>query len=214
MYITNMNKTKKIALSGIIVALYVVLMYFTASFSFGAIQVRLATSLYALSYVFPFLVLPLAIANMLSNILGGYVLDIVGGFFVGLITSGSICLARRIPSKYGAFLIIPSIILLPAFIVPIWLSFVLNVPYFALVISLCLGQTLPAVLGYFIVLILSSRVIKNKIYKPISTKKIKKIELSDSNVVEDTDKLMKNYKTNERVFEEDEEITSENKELL
>ena len=51
----TMTKTRKITISAIVIALYVVIMVITQSFAFGAIQVRLATSLYSLSYIFPFL---------------------------------------------------------------------------------------------------------------------------------------------------------------
>ena len=67
----TMSKTKKLTISAIVIALYVVIMTITQSFSFGAIQIRLATSLYALAYIFPFLVLPLGLSNLLSNMLLG-----------------------------------------------------------------------------------------------------------------------------------------------
>ena len=57
--------------SAMIMALYVVLVYITQSFSFGAYQIRIATSVYALAYLFPFLVLPLGLANSISNTLFG-----------------------------------------------------------------------------------------------------------------------------------------------
>ena len=55
----NMNKVQKLTFSAMVIALYVVILSFTQSFSFGAYQIRIATSLYALSYLFPFLVIPL-----------------------------------------------------------------------------------------------------------------------------------------------------------
>ncbi len=185
MLVTNITKSKKIALSAVIAALYIVIMYFTASFAFGAYQIRIATAMYALSYVFPFLVLPLALANMLSNILSGQVLDIIGGFIVGLITSGAICLLRRIKSRWASILIIPILILFPGFIVPIWLTFILGVPYWALVASLLVGQIIPALTGYLLVITLTQRLFNVKQYRP---RKIKKnsdenVELSDTNAV-------------------------------
>lgn len=166
----NMSGTKKIALSGIIVALYVVIMYFTASFAFGAYQIRIATALYALSYFFPFLVLPLALANMLSNILSMQIWDIVGGFFIGLLTSGAIAALRTIKSKHGALVIIPIIIAFPGLIVPIWLSYILNLPYWTLAASLIIGQIVPAVTGYFIVSVIMPRITSAKRYFPKKSK--------------------------------------------
>ena len=81
----KMNRTHKLALSGMVMAVYIVVMYLTQSFAFLQYQVRIATAIYALAYLFPFLVLPLGISNLLSNLLmGGLgVLDIVGGGGVG-----------------------------------------------------------------------------------------------------------------------------------
>ena len=84
------TKTQKLTISAIVIALYVVVMVVTQSFAFGAVQIRLATALYALSYIFPFLVLPLGLSNLLSNmLLGGLgIFDIVGGTIVNLLRIG------------------------------------------------------------------------------------------------------------------------------
>lgn len=67
----NMSKVQKLTVSAMVMALYVVVLYFTQSFSFGAYQIRIATALYALAYLFPFLVLPLGFANFIANFLFG-----------------------------------------------------------------------------------------------------------------------------------------------
>lgn len=76
------NKTLKLTISALTIALYVVVMATTSTFSFGAYQIRIATSLYALSYLFPFLVFPLGLANALSNFFFGVLgpIDVLGGF--------------------------------------------------------------------------------------------------------------------------------------
>ena len=74
----NMSKVQKLTLSAMVMALYVVVLYFTQSFSFGAYQIRIATALYALAYLFPFLVLPLGFANFIANFLFGG-LGLLGG---------------------------------------------------------------------------------------------------------------------------------------
>ena len=149
-----MKQTKILCISAVIIALYAAVMFFTQSFAFGAYQVRIATGLYSLSYIFPFLIIPLGLANSLSNILmGGLgVLDIIGGALVGFITSGGVYLVRRL--KLNDLLVIPVIILGPGLIVPIWLSRILELPYYMLAASLCIGQVLPAVTGYMLVKIL------------------------------------------------------------
>lgn len=154
----TISKTKKLTISAIVIALYVVIMAITQSFSFGAIQIRLATSLYALAYIFPFLVLPLGLSNLLSNmLLGGLsIFDILGGGFVGIFTALLVYCVRKYKLNI-TFTILP-IILIPGLIVPIWLSMILNVPYSTLAISLCLGQVIPAILGSFLIKALKDKI--------------------------------------------------------
>ena len=87
-----MITTRKLTISAMVVALYIVVLYLTQSVSFGAYQIRIATSLYALAYAFPFLVIPMGIGNLISNFLfGGLgILDMMGGFGVGILTTGII----------------------------------------------------------------------------------------------------------------------------
>ena len=93
----KINSTKRLTLSALVIALYVVIMFCTQSFAFGQFQIRIATKIYSLSYIFPFLVLPLGIANIISNtIMGGLgVLDMLGGGLVGITTSFLIVLIRK-----------------------------------------------------------------------------------------------------------------------
>ncbi|MFR4413967.1 MAG: QueT transporter family protein [Butyricicoccus sp.] len=90
----NMSKVQKLTVSAMVI-LYVVVLYFTQSFSFGAYQIRIATALYALAYLFPFLVLPLGFANFIANFLFGGLglLDWFGA--VGIIVTAIIVLIRR-----------------------------------------------------------------------------------------------------------------------
>lgn len=149
-----MKKTRILSISAVITAIYVVVMYFTQSFAFGAYQIRIATCLYSLSYFFPFLIFPLGFANFLSNFFfGGLgIIDIIGGTLVGIITSGGVYFIRKF--RLSALFIISIIILGPGLIVPIWLSYLLKLPYSALALSLCIGQIVPAVAGYFLIKIL------------------------------------------------------------
>lgn len=149
-----MSKTRKLTISGLVIALYVVIMTMTAEFSFGVYQIRIATSLYSLSYLFPFLVVPLGISNFLSNmLLGGLgLMDIFGGTFVGIITSFFVYLVRKF--NLNKIFIVPIIIAGPGLIVPIWLSLLYSLPYPAVALSLCIGQIIPAVLGWVMVCVL------------------------------------------------------------
>ena len=95
--IENMNRVQKMTLSAMIMALYIVVLSVTSGFSFGAYQIRIATALYAMGYFFPFLVVPLGLANFISNMLfGGFgVVDMLGGCIVGMITTACVVLIRR-----------------------------------------------------------------------------------------------------------------------
>ena len=150
----NMSKVQKLTLSAMVMALYVVILYFTQSFSFGAYQIRIATALYALAYLFPFLVLPLGFANFIANFLFGGLglLDWFGGCFVGIIVTAIIVLIRR--KGWSRWLMILPIILVPGLGVPSYLSYLLHVPYSVLATSLCIGQSVPAVCGVVLVNVL------------------------------------------------------------
>ena len=141
----NMSKVQKLTVSAMVMALYVVVLYFTQSFSFGAYQIRIATALYALAYLFPFLVLPLGFANFIANFLFGGLglLDWFGGCFVGIIVTAIIVLIRR--KGWSRWLMILPIILVPGLGVPSYLSYLLHVPYSVLATSLCIGQSVPEV---------------------------------------------------------------------
>ncbi len=146
-----MSSTRKMTISAMVVALYIVLLYVTQSISFGAYQIRIATSLYALAYAFPFLVIPMGIGNLISNFLfGGLgILDMLGGFGVGILTTGIIVGMRRM--GLSSWWVILPIILVPALCVPLWLSRLLDIPYWPLVLNLLVGQTVPAVVGSVLV---------------------------------------------------------------
>ena len=150
----NMSKVQKLTVSAMVLALYVVVLYFTQSFSFGAYQIRIATALYALAYLFPFLVLPLGFANFIANFLFGGLglLDWFGGCFVGIIVTAIIVLIRR--KGWSRWLMILPIILVPGLGVSSYLSYLLHVPYSVLATSLCIGQSVPAVCGVVLVNVL------------------------------------------------------------
>lgn len=147
----HMSRVQKLTFSAMAIALYVTLMYFTQSFSFGAYQIRIATSLYALSYCFPFLVFPLGLANFISNMLFGGLglLDMLGGGLVGILTAGSIAMIRK--RNWNRLLIALPILLIPGLGVSTWLSYLLQIPYPALALNLCIGQAVPAACGPLLV---------------------------------------------------------------
>lgn len=148
---------RRLTVSALVMAAYVAVMYLTQSFAFGAVQIRIATALYALAYLYPFLTVPLALSNSLSNlVMGGLgILDIGGGFIAGLVTCLALCLLRRL--RLPAWTTAIPVLLGPGLIVAIWLSILLHVPYPAMALSLCAGQLLPAVVGAAMVRALEGR---------------------------------------------------------
>lgn len=153
---TKLNTTQKLVLSAIIMALYIAILFVSQAISFGAIQMRLATALYGLTYIFPFLVVPLSLANAIANSFGGLgLIDVAGGFYASFLATGSIYLIRK--AKLSSWFIVLPILLVPSLIVPIWLSTLLKLPYLALVFNLLLGQLVPSILGAVLVRELSKR---------------------------------------------------------
>lgn len=156
----NYSNIQKLTISGIIIALYCVIMYFTQSFAFGPYQVRIATSLYGLAYLFPFLIVPLGLANFLSNVLGGLgVVDMIGGCLVGILTSGIVVMVKK--CNLPKWCIAIPIVLVPGTIVPVWLSYMNHLPYGMLVVSLCIGQIIPSITGVILIKTLDSVLKKN-----------------------------------------------------
>ncbi len=147
----NLNRTQKLAFSGAVMAIYIVVMYFTQSFAFGQYQVRIATAIYACAYLFPFLVVPLGLSNLLANmIMGGLgFFDIAGGGLVGLLTAG--CCALLGKKRAANWAVIAPVTLIPALGVSLWLSALIGVPYWTLALSLLVGQTVAGVAGAMLV---------------------------------------------------------------
>ena len=91
----NMSKVQKLTVSAMVMALYVVVLYFTQSFSFGAYQIRIATALYALAYLFPFLVPGLGVPSYLS-----YLLHVPYS-----VLATSLCIGQSVPAVCGVVLV-------------------------------------------------------------------------------------------------------------
>ena len=147
----RLTNTQKLTVSGAVMAIYIVVMYFTQSFAFGQYQVRVATAIYGCAYLFPFLVVPLGLSNLLANmVMGGLgFFDIVGGGIVGLLTAGACALLGK--KKITPWAVIAPITLIPALVVSIWLSQLIGVPYMALAGSLLVGQFIAGIVGALLV---------------------------------------------------------------
>lgn len=157
MFKKNHTATEKLTISALVIALYVAIMFFTQSFAFGQYQVRIATSLYALCAIHPFLIIPMGIANLISNtVMGGLgILDMLGGCCVGIISGTLISLVKK--HNLPNFLITMIIIFIPGLGVASWLSYLLHIPYSILAISLVVGQVIPGIVGAVLVTALERR---------------------------------------------------------
>lgn len=143
--------TQKIAIAGLCIALYIVVMICTQSFAFGQYQIRIATALYSLSAIFPFLIIPFGLANVVSNtVMGGLgILDIIGGFIVGIVTTSIIAYGKS--KGCGNWIIWLAITLVPGLGVPVWLSVLLDLPYWLLASSILVGQCISGFAGMLLV---------------------------------------------------------------
>ena len=131
---------QKLVFSALCIALYIVVMICTQSFAFGQYQIRIATALYGLSAIFPFLILPF----------GGLGLpDIIGGFIVGIVTTSIIVLAKR--RGCGNWIIWAAVTFVPGLGVPVWLSVLLDIPYLVLASSLLIGQCICGIASVMLV---------------------------------------------------------------
>ncbi|NMA61842.1 MAG: QueT transporter family protein [Firmicutes bacterium] len=126
---------------GLIAALYIVLVFAFQFASFGPIQFRVAEALTLLPMIYPEAIGGIYVGTMLANILGGLgPWDIFGGSLISL-------LAAYITYRYrGSWIAYASPIVLNAFLVSLYLRLVFAVPYWPIVLSIALGQSV-VVLG-------------------------------------------------------------------
>lgn len=145
------SKYYKLTFSGIYIALFLVVMMCTQSFAFGQYQIRIATALYGLSAIFPFLILPAGLANVLSNtLMGGLGLpDIIGGGLVGILTTAIIAYGKQ--HGCGNWICALAVTLVPGLGVPLWLAPLLNLPYWVLASSLLVGQFISGICSMLLV---------------------------------------------------------------
>lgn len=170
MFNNKLTNIQKLTISALCMAIYVVIMMSTQSFAFGQYQIRIATAIYALSATFPFLIIPLGIANLISNtIMGGLgPIDMIGGALVGFATCSAIVLVRKF--NLPGYFIALAITLIPGLCVPIWLSMLLDIPYLVLMPALVIGQITPGIVGYLAVNALDNVLQPQIIKQPLISK--------------------------------------------
>ena len=133
--------SKKLTRAGLIAATYVVLVFVLRPLSFGPIQLRVAEALTVLPILFPEAIGGLYVGVFAANILGGLgPWDIFGGSAVTL-------LAAYVTWKHRtSWIAYASPILFNAFLISLYLHFIFELPYWMMVLSIGLSQTV-VVLG-------------------------------------------------------------------
>ena len=111
------------------------------------------------------MVVPFGIANVISNLVMGGLgpVDAIGGFFMGVLTSGVIAMGRRY--GLGCWIVAVAVTLLPGLGVPVWLSRLLHIPYVVLVASLLVGQFISGITGMLLVRALEKADVANLCFR-------------------------------------------------
>ena len=89
--------------------------------------------------------------------------DAIGGFFMGVLTSGVIAMGRRY--GLGCWIVAVAVTLLPGLGVPVWLSRLLHIPYVVLVASLLVGQFISGITGMLLVRALEKADVANLCFR-------------------------------------------------
>lgn len=135
----EISAVRKLTISALVMAAYVALTVGLHAISYLPGQVRFATGLYVLAGRFPFLIVPLALANSIANYFGGLgVADIIGGFAAGLLTTLWISRMR------GGWPQLIPVVVVPTVVVSSYLYILVKVPFWVVLPSLLLGQTISA----------------------------------------------------------------------
>ena len=123
-----LSHVQKLTFSGLMIALYVTVLYLTQSFSFWRVPNPHRNEPVCAGVSVSVLVVPLGLANAIGNIFGDWAYWIwCGGFAAGLATTGLEVLIRR--ANLPLWLCALPILLVPGLGVPIWLSYLLELPY-------------------------------------------------------------------------------------
>jgi len=157
---SRLSKMQKIALSAVVAGTYIAVTLLLHPISFGIVQIRIGTALYALGFLFPFLIIPMGLANGFVNLFGTFgILDVVGGVAIGVIATGLCALVGRL--HLPRLLVVPALVISIGFIVPTWLSWQTGISYWFWVLSIGVSQIPSGVLGYGLLRAIESRIFTN-----------------------------------------------------
>ena len=134
-------KPSALARAGMIASIYIVVSYILLPVSYGLIQFRAAEALVLLPMLYPEAILGVFVGCLVANMIGGLgPWDIIGGSLVTLVAAYVTYRYRFTPVAYL------SPIVLNAVLVGAYLSFLLQLPYWLVALSVGAGQTAVIVL--------------------------------------------------------------------
>ena len=150
-----------ITINGVLAAVYVLLTMLFASFSFGVIQVRIATALYQLiaydKKYFWGMVLGVTVANLLLSPLG--LLDILVGWGVtGLGLALAILINRRIKNLVIRAMVVGLCVSFGMVFVALELFYVSKAPFLITYVYLIAGQAISQIVGYVLFAIINTNI--------------------------------------------------------
>ncbi|NLV17149.1 MAG: QueT transporter family protein [Syntrophomonadaceae bacterium] len=135
------SSIQKMTRAGIIAALYVALCLVFNATSFGVIQFRPAEAFTLLPILFPEAIPGIFIGVLIANLFGGVgLVDIIFGSLISLLAAYLTWIWRH------SFLAYLSPIVLNAFLVSLYLHAFFNTPYWYMVLSIGISQSLVIVL--------------------------------------------------------------------
>ncbi|GAJ26614.1 substrate-specific component [Liquorilactobacillus sucicola DSM 21376 = JCM 15457] len=163
-----MKNIKLITINAVLAAVYVLLTMLFASFSFGVIQVRVATALYQLiaydKKYFWGMVLGVTIANLLFSPLG--LIDVVVGWGVtGLGLALAILINKKIKNINIRALVVGLCVSLGMIFVALELAYISQVPFWITYLYLIAGQAVSQVIGYVLFGIINTKIEINNLLK-------------------------------------------------
>lgn len=172
------KSTKFIAQAAIIAALYAVLSILTYSFSHLEIQCRVAEALCMTIFYTPAAIPGLFIGCVITNLLGGSMLDIIFGSLATLVAALlTKLITNRIHNKYGNTLSIKNSLLIP---IPTVLVNALVIPfvlYFGYgITAMGSAESMMAVLGLMAFSVGAGEVISCYVFGPIIVKIMDRVD--------------------------------------
>lgn len=139
---------KQLVFGGLIAALYTVLTLALAPISFGSIQFRVSEALTVLPFIMPEAIWGVTLGCLISNWIGGTILDIILGTFATFIAAIITSKIRKLwlaplPAVIANALIIPVVVILmmldSPFTLPLYITTAISIGLSELIICYCGG---------------------------------------------------------------------------